>query len=165
MSSIDPTKVVTHAEPVWRANANYILMVDLADFNLPGRFEQLWLADLGGGNFKLCCLPFFAYGYSLGDVIQTKQQGGREVLGKVAVRSGRGLIRVLIHSHGPDHAAVHDAIVTAGCMSEWRDDGFVAVDLEHGTIPNELMAAMTQLYDARSLQWEWAGSGDIPGAD
>jgi hypothetical protein len=158
---MDDTKVVTHPDPVWRSKATFIRMADLADAELPGSFEQLWLTDLGGGRSRLCCLPFLTYGYSLGDVIQTNEQRGRVVLGDVVEKSGRGLIRILLHSHGPDHVALHDALVAAGCLTEWRGDGFVSVDLERGAIPDGLMAAMSRLHDAGALQWEWAGSSDV----
>jgi hypothetical protein len=163
VAAIDDAKVVTHPDPVWRSQANFIKMADLADAGLPGSFEQLWLTDLGEDRYRLCCLPFLAYGYSLGDVIQTKEQGGRVVLGDVVEKSGRGLIRILIHSHGPDHAALHDELVAAGCLTEWRNDGFVSVDLERGAIPDTLMAAMTKLHEAGALQWEWAGARDVQG--
>jgi hypothetical protein len=156
----DSTSIVTHAEPAWRDAANYLLRADLADFGAAGRYEQLWLRDLGGSQFELCCLPLFTYGYSLGDIVETKSQGGREVLGRVATPSGRGLIRLVFHGHGEDHQAIHAAIERSGCLAEWRGDDYVAIDVLDA-IPNVLRTEMDRLHAADRLQWENAGSRDV----
>ena len=152
--------IATHSEPTWRAKANFIAMVDLADFDLPGRREQVWARRLPDGNFELCCLPFFTYGYSLGDVIAPKERGGT-VLGSVVTPSGRRLLRLAFHAHEPHHSAIHDAIARSGRPAEWFNPGYVAIDVE-GSIPEAIEEAIVQFTKDGDFHWETAGSTEGP---
>ncbi|UAL29269.1 DUF4265 domain-containing protein [Nocardioides rotundus] len=83
----------THAEPVWRERANFIINAPLPE---AGRFEQLWAKQVGENQFEICCIPFFLYDLALGDTVETAPQGSRQyVLSRVLNRSGRYLPRVL----------------------------------------------------------------------
>jgi hypothetical protein len=160
LGTIDPNTVVTHDDPAGRARSNYIAMADLGDHGVPGRYEQLWMRDLGEGRFELCCLPFFTYGYSLGDVIGSKTSSAGEVLGRVLQPSGHGLLRLSLHAHGPDHELVHAAIERSERPSEWRGDGYVSVDIDD-TIPAVIGEVIDRLAPGGDFHWELAGSRDI----
>jgi hypothetical protein len=67
----------THKEPVWRGRANFIINAKLPE---DGRFEQLWVRKVAEDAFELCCIPFFLYDVALGDVVQTRESGGRKYM-------------------------------------------------------------------------------------
>lgn len=68
VSVIDEPKIVTHNEPAARARTNYILRLDLTNAGLPGYYEQVWTRTDDKQRHELCCIPFFTYGLSLGDI-------------------------------------------------------------------------------------------------
>ena len=153
--------IATHAEPIWRARTNYIVMADLGEHQLPGRREQMWVRPQADGTFQLCCLPFFTYGYSLGDVIAPRSDSEKLVLGRVVSPSGRRLLRLAFHAHEPQHSVVHDAVVRSGRPAEWFNPGYVALDVEDA-IPNEIEEVIRRFADSGEFHWETAGSTDGP---
>lgn len=68
---IDPDEWVLHPRPVWGDRVDFVANVRFDDSG-PGtrRFEQLLLERRGADTAVLCCVPFFTYGYSLGDVVE-----------------------------------------------------------------------------------------------
>ncbi len=60
-SVVEPVFVV-HDNPVGRDAPYHIARVDLAYSGLDGQLEQLWLNDLGGGRYRIACIPFCADG-------------------------------------------------------------------------------------------------------
>jgi hypothetical protein len=153
---IDPD-VSTHEHPAWRDRADYILQADLTDHGMPGKFEQLWARNLGDGRFELCCLPFFVYGYALGDVAKLQPGSDRfaEVLGSVVTRSGRSLLRVALTGGAERHDDLHAAVAVSGRPHEWRGGGLVAIDIE-GAIPDVIKQAIERLAANKRAEWEWA---------
>ena len=61
--------IATHPAAVWRLRADFLLHVDLKAHGMPGRGEQLWARRVGEHRFQICCVPFFSYGITLGDVV------------------------------------------------------------------------------------------------
>ena len=151
----DAPEIATHEHPVWRDRANYILQADLADHGLPGRYEQLWARDLGDGRYQLCCLPFFTYGYALGDVVRLRRAIGPfgQVLGPVVGRSNRSLLRVAFHE--PDrHEDLHESLAASNRPHEWRAPSYVSIDIE-AEVPEPLWATIDALAAAGHVAWEW----------
>jgi hypothetical protein len=81
----DDSMIATHDEPAARAGTNYILRLILADDGMPGRYEQMWTRTEDKVDFELCCVPFFTYGLSLGDVVTTtNDEGAYKIVSKGA---------------------------------------------------------------------------------
>lgn len=154
----DPA-IASHELPVWRERANYILQADLGDHGMPGRFEQLWARNLGAGRFELCCLPFFTYGYALGDIAVLKAGSGRfrELLGQVLTGSGRGLVRIALTGAPEEHENIHAAVAASGRLHEWRGGGLVAIDID-GTIPEVIREAVEPLTATQRAYLEWGST-------
>ncbi len=148
-------EIATHELPVWRDRANSILQADLADHGFPGRYEQLWARDLGEGMYELCCLPFFTYGYALGDVVRLRRAAGRfdSVLGPVVQSSDRLVLRVAFVEPNR-HEELHGALAASDRPHEWRSPGFVAIDIE-GQVPEPLWGIIDGLAIAGLVHWEW----------
>ena len=156
--------IAVHDNPVWRDRANYILQADLSGHGLPGRFEQLWAQDLGDGTFQLCCLPFFTYGYALGDVVRVEPSEGRfrSVLGPLVSRSEWNLLRVAFRDRrvkDARHEELHAALAASGQPHEWRRGGLVSIGFE-GPIPEDIREPVNRLAADGLVQWEWGR--DLP---
>lgn len=81
---------------VARNEADALIMCDLTDSRLPGRWEQLWAKRIGRDQFELCSIPFFAYGLALGDIVTAGPSHGFEwVIKSVVHPSDNLVIRVL----------------------------------------------------------------------
>jgi hypothetical protein len=84
------------------------------------RFEQLLFEKLDDQRFRLCCIPFFTSGYSLGDVVALKDDQEIGVSpGEVVERSDHWSLRVLVTPDG-DAAALQDLLTTHGAEVETR---------------------------------------------
>src|SRR5690606_6884658 len=123
--------IATHTEPVNREQSNYIVRLALATDGMPGRYEQMWTRTDDGASHELCCIPFFAYGLSLGDVITlTSDDGAYEI----ASKSGHRTVRFAFngqraaHQH---HNDVHGGLLAIGVAAEFRGahGGYGAIDL------------------------------------
>lgn len=152
----DDSNIVTHADPIGRAQTNYIHRVAVSD-PPDGRFEQVWTRTDDNEVFELCCIPFFAYGVSFGDRIQIADDGAFQVVEK----GGHQTIRVVIHdaeyAH-ERHAEFHGLI--AGTGVRWETLGhaasYWALDIETSEQAHEVIRVVTPLSEARTLDWEWA---------
>ncbi|WP_083300712.1 DUF4265 domain-containing protein [Jeongeupia sp. USM3] len=80
-----------HASPIWRDSANVIFAAHLGEVDGRNEWEQLWGEIISPGNVKLCCIPFFAYGLALGDVVEIDDD---YVVSRVVQRSDQLTFRV-----------------------------------------------------------------------
>lgn len=125
MEAIDAADIATHSEPVWRGRANFLLRVDLEQHGMPGRFEQLWVRRLRPSEFEVCCLPFFTYGFSLGDVLSAEGASDQELeIAGVARKSGRRLLRLAFAAAAdrqmPElHEVLHREMIKGELLHEW----------------------------------------------
>ena len=59
-----------HNDPAWRDQANFVICADISSDPSKGEWEQLWATQISDNYFRICCIPFFTYGISLGDVVE-----------------------------------------------------------------------------------------------
>jgi hypothetical protein len=160
----DESKIATHSEPAWRDRTNYIVQLDLTDHGMPGNFEQCWTRTDDQQLFELCCIPFFTYGHSLGDVLRIDLATGRH---EVARKSGHRTIRFAFtddrQAH-EQHQYIHGALVdAAGCLVELRRGGhYGAIDIDNASKTDIVTGILAPHHAAGYLIWEWA---DPPLAD
>jgi Domain of unknown function (DUF4265) len=151
--------IATHANPVGRDRANFIVRLDFTEHGMPGKYEQMWTrAGDRAGLFELCCIPFFPYGQSLGDVLEIDTSTGTH---KIRAKSGHRTIRVAFIDHQAahtHHAAVHQSLAAdLGCQAEFRaGNHYVAIDLPPTADAAEVIAVLTPLAESGALAWEWA---------
>ncbi|MEK6719842.1 MAG: DUF4265 domain-containing protein [Chloroflexota bacterium] len=123
--------MATHREPVWRDASDFLILVDLQAHDLPGHWEQLWVRRLQDETFQLCCIPFYTYGLSLGDIVEaTSDDGGAVVLRRLVRASGHRTVRAALRRNAPEpvHSALHEIVSDLGVPHEWKAGGFVAID-------------------------------------
>jgi hypothetical protein len=139
--------VAVHANPVWRSKANFIIRARVTDVSTEGDFEQLWTRRIDEDRFEVCCIPFFLYGISLGDVVRAGASDGY-VMRSVIGRSGNGVARVAIK---PDadvslvHGQIHDVLRQLEYWHEWFAEGYVAINLDSDKIHDELFSQLGKL--------------------
>jgi len=153
----DDPQIVTHSDPAWRDRTNFIVRLDLGPYGLPGRYEQCWTRTEDKRLFEMCCIPFFTYGISLGDVLEVNQETGAHSINS---KSGRRTIRVGFQNDEDahrEHDQLHDALVgTLGCQTEFHGPHYAAIDLADDQQAFAVIDVLTRLHEAGSVIWEWA---------
>lgn len=123
------TEFVVHPEPAWGDRADFVINAELEESDLPRRFEQLRVRQIGDSQFEICCIPFFLYDVSLGDVVETEPSGGRTYMMKsVTRRSGHYTFRVWFGASFQPRDEVVDQLQTLGAVVEWSSVNLLAVD-------------------------------------
>ncbi|WP_329557472.1 DUF4265 domain-containing protein [Streptomyces sp. NBC_00696] len=156
---IDGITYVSHEEPAWRGEEHYMAMVDLAQFDLPGMREQIWLREIDkAGEYEVCCIPFYAYGMALGDVVS---KGESDTVGPSIRKSGRRALRVLFTAPRPladSRLSLRRALDSVGLMSEWNGDRQVAIDVPDMSVMQPVVDAIQSEIQAKTAFWEWSDS-------
>lgn len=155
---VEDSMIATHDEPAARSRTNYILRLSLAADGLPGRYEQVWTRTEDKVSFELCCIPFFTYDISLGDVIRTTTDDGEyEIVSKGGHRTIRFAIQDEKFRH-EGHESLHASIASAGCLAEFRGHmrGYGAIDIVDEHQSETVRALLTPLAEQGLLMWEWA---------
>lgn len=97
--TVEANEWVVHSSPARADAIDFVANAKIHD-GAPGsiRFEQLLLQRVGTDRFRLCCIPFFTYGYNLGDVVTLEESGDDLGLavGEVVERSDQWSFRALL---------------------------------------------------------------------
>ncbi|MFB6877617.1 DUF4265 domain-containing protein [Streptomyces sp. NPDC056323] len=102
---VDINDICGHPDPVWRDQADSLVMYDLTDSGMSGRWEQLWAKRLDNDHYMLCCIPFFTSKIALGDIFTTTPSGGFELsIDTVTEPSGN----VVIHAFFREDATAEE---------------------------------------------------------
>ncbi len=115
------TREATHREPVWRERSDFVIGADLEG----GDSEQLFVRQLGPRRFELCCIPFFTYGMSLGDVVETDDQ---YTVMRVVERRGHRTFRVWFGDSFAPRDEIAQELADLGALLEWSSTNLLAVD-------------------------------------
>lgn len=155
---VDESKISTHESPVWRERSNYIVRLDLTDDGLPGHYEQIWTRTEDQHHHELCCIPFFTYGLSLGDMLTMTGEDGAY---RVGTKSGHRTIRIAVqdetYAH-EQHEELHADLAQIGVLTEFRGhaNGYCAVDIIEQAQADAVIAMLSPLAETGTLVWEWA---------
>lgn len=127
------TEIATHESPVWRDEANFLIFADLSRDGMAGRWEQVWAHQLSDTEFRLCCIPFFAYGLALGDRVVTESRDGKKYVIQSAIeKSGRTTFRVWFGNARDFEGArfsVEQYVRSQGWLFEWSSRKLLAIDI------------------------------------
>jgi len=95
--AIDPNEWVLHPKSAWSERADFVANVTIGDETDELKYEQLAFEQLGGDRYRLCSVPFFAYGLHLGDEVELER---RPVVGltpsRVVTRSDYWVLRAFV---------------------------------------------------------------------
>lgn len=119
-----------HLNPIWRDKANFIIGAVVPSLkNNPKEkvWEQLWARKIDKDHYEICCIPMFAYGLALGDVVEIDQ---RLMIINISQKSGRVTIRVWLNEQTPQEKReeLTDKILGLGCLLEWYSQHLLGVD-------------------------------------
>jgi Domain of unknown function (DUF4265) len=124
-----------------------------------GEVETLWAFDLGGGQYRLDNLPWYAYRVSLGDVIEAAaDDAGQLQMVRVVRKSGNRTLRLFfqgadLHATWPEEIqGIMDWLVEHGCSYEGANRRYQAVNVPPGA---DLASIATFLTEA-DARWEYA---------
>lgn len=151
--------IATHDFPVWREKADFIITSRLGEelgIDDLLNWEQLWARKVDGNRFELCCIPFFAYGLALGDIVETDSLDSKKyVVTGVVSRSGRSTFRIFFQSVLRWNEII-DEISSLGCSVEvrWPQSKLIAVDASSGTYCDLLKSYLSELEKQNEINWE-----------
>ncbi len=95
--------------------------------------ESMWAEDLGNDRYKICNVPFHAYGLNFNDVVIAKVQSEDQIpeIVEVVERSGNETLRLYFDKSVSQEEQVEilDNICSIGASYERADKIFVAIDI------------------------------------
>lgn len=120
---------VQHPNCVWGDQVDFIVhLIGPYDEESIAK-EQVGCKQVAPNLVKLCCLPFYVYGYTLGDILEISPNN-YDVLG-IHQKSGRHLFRIIFKCGSEKRQSIVDRCsVEFGALFEWVDDELCAVDVE-----------------------------------
>lgn len=141
--------VITHDFPVWRKKANFILALNLAGPDVPKewKWEQIWARKIEDNTFEVCCIPFFAYGLALGDLVNTHTLNGKQyVINEVIERMEHSTFRVWFLEIEKWSFVIKN-IQKLGCLVEirWEKSKLIAIDAPAPEIRSKLESYLKDL--------------------
>jgi uncharacterized protein DUF4265 len=152
---IDEQNIAAHESPIGRSEANFVIHVDLRSSGMPGRWEQLWARQLDGNRFRLCCIPFFAYGVAFGDEVTTKPTSESDYVMENVVRpSDRTAVRVAVLAEaGREDLArrLVEGVRSSGCVHEWYSERYLAIDCKSESTQLALLISVLKPLEAEGL--------------
>lgn len=147
--------ICTHREPAWGRKANCIIMADLTNYGMRGRFEQFWARYIDTTIFEICCIPFFTYGIALGDRVETNAEYIiQEVIEKRGHRNLRVAAAVKKKKIDEVHIILHEWVESTGLAYEFHCAGYLAVDLPPVVQGEVSFPTLEQLSEKGQIRFE-----------
>jgi hypothetical protein len=130
--------IVVHSSPAWREKANFLIF---GTIELEGerRWEQIWCRQMSENTFELCCIPFFLYDLSIGDVVETEANEARKfVIARRVKASGLRTIRVWYSAEASseDKARGIAQVQESSASAEWYSERLLAFACAAGDLPH-----------------------------
>ncbi|MFP2906906.1 DUF4265 domain-containing protein [Pyxidicoccus sp. 3LFB2] len=117
----------------------------------PADYEGLWARPLGGGEFQIDNVPFFAKGIAYGDVVSALAVNQELQFRQVVRPSGHATLRLIIYDE-EDVASVKALLEQQGCSIERSHiPGLISVDVP----PAVSLSALKPLLDEGEARERW----------
>ena len=117
--------------------------------------ETRWAFRLGKNRYRLDNLPFFTYGISWQDVIETKQREGFNEFVRIIEKSGNRTVRVILDKPANESETMEqvlDGLSEIGCNYERMTQRYIVVNVSPEV---ELDQVRDYLIESEQ-QWEYA---------
>lgn len=155
MVDVTESEFVVHPEPVWRDKANFIVHAELREEDRPRKYEQLWTRQVDDTHFEVCCIPFFLYDVSLGDVVETAPGGGKKyVLRRVTQPSGHYTFRAYFGRSPASPPQMAERLAELGAVLEWSSSTLLAIDALDLAHAQTIAGYLQDREDAGELMFE-----------
>jgi hypothetical protein len=151
--------LAVHSNPAWGGTADSTALVDLAGSGLPGRAELLNTRRETGDTHLVCCIPFFAYGIALGDIVRVRRlPDGSQSIERVVSKSGHKTSRIAVAQEFRETVTplIHDLLDERRLVHEWHRAGFVAIDTGSDADLSSLVAALGDFVKSGAIEIEVA---------
>jgi hypothetical protein len=121
------------------------------------KVETLWARRMGGDQYQLDNIPWYAFGLSCYDIVEARSRAADDLPDFVRVirKSGHRTVRLILNPPADASAAsqaVLDGLRDLGCGYEGASSRFLAVDIP----PAVDLMAVRQFLIASEQQWEHA---------
>lgn len=141
-----------HLNPIWRDKANFIIGASVPPLkNNPKEkvWEQLWARKLDNDQYEICCIPIFAYGMALGDVVEIDQGF---MITNISQKSGHITIRVWLTEqiHKEEIEGLTEKILGLGCLMEWYSEHLLGIDSDSHITTQSLIKTL-EIYQREGL--------------
>jgi len=117
--------------------------------------ETPWVIPVGDGHFRLDNIPFYAYGISLGDILEATPDGDdpRPHVRRVVTKSGNRTLRV-IADEGASRVpqSLLDDLISLGCSYTGATPRYICINIP----PIVPLDAVVAVLDKSKLRWEHA---------
>lgn len=134
-------KSFQHLNPIWRDKADFFIRASVPPLDPSSDdkpWEQLWARKINQTRFELCCIPFFAYGFALGDEVETNND---YMIVDVSKKSGNRTIRIWftdpISNERKDEFA--DFLFSNGFMHEWYSEHLLGINSSSSIATDQLV--------------------------
>ncbi len=124
-------KYIQHINQVWpnetwRDKSNFIIGAH-SEKEDQEVIEQIWSKQITDFTFEICCIPFFTYNISLGDIVKTDTN---YKISEVIQPSGHYTFRVWFgDSSVPNiRETVVSDVTKMECQIEWYSENLLAID-------------------------------------
>lgn len=160
----EPVEYKQHSFPIWRDRADFLIHAEVPD--VENTWEQLWCRRVTDVTFEICCVPFFIYDVSLGDIVECTVSEAADgtyseaTLQSVVTRSGRGVVRV--YSRQPDVLmSTLQEVQSLPAVVEWSTPRFAAISCEDKETVSTLTGWLADLEVRGLLEYETGQQTDI----
>jgi hypothetical protein len=141
----------THSDPAWRDRSNFIIATDIDPGETDIDTEQLWARKLDDGAFEICCIPFFAYNLSLGDVVLTDAD---YMVRNVVKESGYRSFRVAVFWPKNRNDDILESILRPGVFHEWSSPKLLALSANSKEMVKYLTTTLDNMQNDKMLHYE-----------
>jgi hypothetical protein len=144
-----------HPKPVWRAKANYTLIMKIDSDDDVLRHEEIWARQVTNELFEICCIPFFIYDIHLGDIVRIRPHGDRNIVEGTMTPSGHHTFRVWFKTFS---VAAREQLLTdlrdLSCEMEWFSDELLAIDAADDLTSLQVVRMLEDLLKQGALDYE-----------
>jgi hypothetical protein len=150
----DTGPYIKHHGSVWLDRMDYVFHAVLPDD--PEGVEQLVGRRVADNELELCCIPFFLYDVSLGDIVAIDND---DMFERVVRPSGRYTFRVWFGKESDPKDAPKDQIAAElelelGALLEWHGADLLAVDAEDGVAAQTIADYLQARENAGEITYE-----------
>ncbi|MBI3731224.1 MAG: DUF4265 domain-containing protein [Burkholderiales bacterium] len=152
MSSSTDDLYGTHQSPVWRTEADFLIMAKVDADGESQKWEQLWAKQIDTHKFVICCIPFFTWDMDLGDEVETTND---YVFTRVLRPSGYKTHRIWFgNSLGTDTEEVAQTLQNLGAEVEWSSRNLLAVSAASEEINCNVLKYLLHQHNHQRLIYE-----------
>jgi hypothetical protein len=153
--------VKIHPDPIWGEKANFGLQIRIetgdARLDAEPRYEQLFVKQRADDLYEVCCIPFFLYDVSLGDVLKVTTHDGAPVVEGVVEPSGHHTFRVWfgrVFMPVARDTVIDELSTLPGVLMEWFSPNLLGLDAENDDVARMLARFLETAMSRGQLQYE-----------